>query len=158
MARRNRRPRGESRFRGRILGNRAEDGERLNAVAEQPRVTFEAKRVEGHGSPAAKPEIDERGRRHVADFEADITSQTKAQIVLAEQRALGALKRLRFVRIDPRNERQRLAGKLRIVGQLGGTSLGAFGAPGWRGARRSGERMALRTDRPSRSMRKRPLP
>ena len=60
-------------------------------------------------------------------LEAGPARQTKAQIVLAEEGSVGALKRLRLVLIQPCDQRKGLASELRVEGQLDGEGLSPFG-------------------------------
>ena len=123
------RSRGETGLGRRPFGDDAGDGQRLDAVAEQPRIASEPEEIQRLRRPATEALVGQAARRHVADFEADLACQSKAEIVLAEDRPLGAPKRLRLVRLEPCNQRQRLAGKLPVVGQPGGARLGPFGPP-----------------------------
>ena len=129
VAGRYRRSGGESGFGRRPFGDGAGDGQRLESFAEQPRVASEPERLERRRRPSAIALVDEVRRGHVADFEADLARQAKAEIVLAEERPLGAPERLRLVRLEPCDQRQRLAGEQRIVGQLRRSGFGPLGAP-----------------------------
>ena len=120
---------GKPGFGRRLPRNRASDGQGLRAAAEQSRVSAEPERIERCRRPAAKALVDQARRGHVADLEAGLARQTEAQIVLAEERAVGALKRVRLIRVEPRDQRQRLARELRIVAEFGRAGFGPVGAP-----------------------------
>ena len=78
VTRGNRRSNGEPGFGGPLRCDRAGDGQGLGAVAEQSGVAFEPERFERSRRPAAEALVNEARRGHVADLEADLTSQTKA--------------------------------------------------------------------------------